>query len=316
MAPPTVIVFGPTGNVGSAAACHAQQLGAKVVLALRDPHKPIPGLSPDQEKAGGFERVQADLTKPETIKAAVCATRAKHAFIHLLFDATDYMRSTIEALKDAGIEFVVFLSSVSVHGDIREITPASFVSYAHAQAEVGLDEVFGPDGYVALRPAYFNTNAAWWANMIRDGEVRIAYPDAELDWIAPEDIGRVAGTLLVRGIQATEGAEARNSIPLCGPKLVSQRDAVGIFGRAIGKDVKVTELDEQEGVQVLLKHGVPEFVVGPLVNALGARSKGEGDHSLVGGEIFETASANIPKYAGRATSLEEWAETHKGVFGG
>jgi uncharacterized protein YbjT (DUF2867 family) len=287
-----------------------------VVLALRDLHKPIPGLSPDQEKAGGFERVQADLTKPETIKTAVSSTGAKHAFIYLVFGATDYMRSTIKALKDSGIEFVVFLSSVSVQGDIREITPASFIPYAHAQVEIGLDEVFGPNGYVAIRPAYFNTNASWWADMIREGEVKIVYPDAKLDWIAPEDIGRVAGTLVVRGIQATEGAEARNVIPLCGPKLVSQRDAIGIFGKAVGKDVKVTELDEQEGVKVMVKHGVPEFVAGDLISALGASSKGDGDQSMIGGEIFEKGSANVPKYAGRATSLEEWAETNKGLFSG
>ncbi|KAJ5833801.1 hypothetical protein N7474_002112 [Penicillium riverlandense] len=312
MASPTVIVFGPTGHVGSAAACHAQQLGARVVLALRDPHKPIPGLSPDQEKAGDFDRVQADLTKPKSIEAAVRTTGAKHAFIYLAFGATDFMRSTIKALKDAGIEFVVFLSSINIQGDIREITPASFLAYAHAQVEIGLDELFGPKGYIAIRPAYFNTNASWWAKMIREGEVKIAYPDAKLDWISPDDIGRVAGKLLVQGIQAIEGAEPHNSIPLCGPKLVSQRDAIGIFGRAIGKDVKVTELDEQEGVKIMLKYGVPEFVAGPLVTALGASSKGEGD--LFQGEIFEKASANVPKYAGWATSLEQWAETNKALF--
>lgn len=314
MAYPKVIVFGPTGHVGSAAACHAQQLGAKVVLALRDPHKPIPGLNPDQEKAGGFERVQADLTKPETVKAAVRTTGAKHAFIYLVFGTTDHMRSTIEALKEGGIEFVVFLSSFTVQGDIREINPASFIAYTHAQVEIGLDEVFGSTGYVAIRPAYFNTNAGWWASMIREGEVKIAYPDAKLDWISPKDIGRVVGTVVVQGIQATEGAEPRNSIPLCGPKVLTQRDAVGIFGRAVGKDVKVTELDEQEGVNCMLKYGVPEFVARPLVRALGAAFQGEGDPSPFEGEIYEKSAANVPKYAGRATGLEEWAEANKGLF--
>lgn len=316
MTSPTVIIFGPTGHVGSAAACHAQQLGARVILALRDPLKPIPGLSPDEEKARGFQRVQADLTSPESVKAAVRSTGAKHAFIYFVFGAKDHMRATIEALKDAGIEFVVFLSSIAVQGNIREIAPASFIAYAHAQVEIGLDEVFGPRGYLAIRPGYFNTNASWWAGMIREGEVKIAYPDARLDWIAPEDIGRVAGTLVVRGIgiQATEGdQESRNSIPLCGPKLVSQRDAVGVFGRAVGKDVKVTELGEEEGVKVMLELGVPEFVAGPLVSGLRASSNGDGGPIPL--EMFEKASGNVLKYAGRATSLEEWAEANKGLFG-
>ncbi|KAJ6127808.1 hypothetical protein N7471_009025 [Penicillium samsonianum] len=311
---PTTIIFGPTGHVGSAAARTAQQLGAKVVLAMRDPQKPIKGLSYDQEKEGGFERVQADLTKPETIGHAVRTTGAKHAFIYLAFGTTDHMRSTIEALKAGGIEFVVFLSSISVEGDIREIPPADFISYAHAQIEVNLDEVFGTDGYIAIRPAYFNTNAGGWAGMIREGEVKIAYPDAKLDWISPEDIGKAAGTLLVQGIQATKGAEQRNSIPLCGPKLVSQRDAVGIFGRAVGKDVKVTELDEKDGVKNMLENGVPEFVAGPLMTMLRAWYRDEEGLGPFEGEAYEKAAANLRKYAGTVTSLEEWAEANKGIF--
>ncbi|CAG8265816.1 unnamed protein product [Penicillium nalgiovense] len=310
---PTTIIFGPTGHVGSAAAYTAQQLGAKVVLAMRDPQKPIKGLSPDQEKEGDFERVQADLVKPETIGPAVRTTGAKHAFIYLAHGTTDHMRSTIEALKAGGIRFVVFLSSISVEGDIREIPSTLTIAYAHARIEVNLDEVFGIDGYIAIRPAYFNTNASWWAGMIREGEVKIAYPDAKFDWISPEDIGKVAGTLLVQGIHATEGAEQRNSIPLCGPKLVSQRDAVGIFGRAVGRDVKVTELDEKDGVENMLKNGVPEFAVGPLMESLRAWYKDEGLGPFEG-EAYEKAAANLRKYAGLVTSLEGWAEANKEIF--
>ena len=315
MVPPTTIVFGPTGHVGSAAACTAQKLGAKVFLALRDPQKPIPGLSSDQEKAGGFERIQADLTKPETIEAAVRTTRAKHAFIYLVYGTTDHMRCTIEVLKAAGIEFIVFLSSISVQGNIREISPADLIPFLHAQIEINLEEVFGTDGYIAVRPAYFNTNAAWWAGMIREGNVKVAYPDAKFDWISPKDIGKAAGTLLVQGIQASEGAEPRNYIPLCGPKLLSQREAVGIFGKAIGKDIKVTELDEKEGVKNMLENGVPEFVARPLVASLGARYRGEEGPGPFGGESYATAATNLRKYTGRVTSLEEWAEANKVMFG-
>ncbi|KAJ5111457.1 hypothetical protein N7532_001992 [Penicillium argentinense] len=310
----STIIFGPTGHVGSAAALFAQQHGAKVTLALRDTEKLVPGLTLEQEKAAGFERVQADLTNPETVHAAVRTTGAKRAFIYLVHGTTDHMRQTIKALKASGIELVVFLSSISVHGDIRNITPTDFIAYAHAQVEVNLDEVFGSDGYIAIRPAYFSTNACWWAGMIREGEVKIVYPDSKLDWISPEDIGRVAGTLLVKGMQTSEGAEERNSISLCGPKLVSQRDAVGIFGKALGKDIKVTELDEKEGVENLLKIGIPEFVAGRLVQSLRPKSMRGDEFDPFEGETYEQAATNLRKYAGRASSLEEWTETNKEVF--
>ncbi|OGE47814.1 hypothetical protein PENARI_c036G06012 [Penicillium arizonense] len=314
MAFTTSIVFGPTGHVGSAAARTAQQGGAKVVLALRDTLRPIPGLTLEQEKAGGFERVQADLTKPETVHAAVQTTGAKRAFIYLVHGTIDHMRRTLEALKTSGIEFVVFLSSISVHGDIRSITPTDVIAYTHAQVEVNLREVFGSNGYIAIRPAYFSTNAGWWAGMIHEGEVKIAYPDAKLDWISPEDIGSVAGTLLIKGMQASEGAEERNSIPLCGPKLVSQRDAVGIFGKALGKDIKVTELDETEGAENLLKIGVPDLVAGRLVQSLRPKDRRGDEFDPFEGETYEQAAANLRKYAGRASGLEEWAKANKEVF--
>lgn len=315
MASITAIVFGPTGHVGSAAARTAQQLGAKVALALRDPQKPIPGLTLEQEKAGGFERVQADLTKPETIEAAVRSTGAKRAFIYLAQGTADHMKQTIETLKASGIELIIFLSSTAVQGDIRRIPPTEFIPYAHAQVEISLDEVFGSDGYIALRPAYFATNVQWWAGMIHEGEVKIAYPDTQFDWISPEDIGKVAGMLLVKGIRASEGAEERNAIPLCGPKLVSQRDAVGIFGKVLGKDIKVTELDEKEGVKNMVNNGVPEFVAKTLVKNMGAKVRSEDGPDPFQGEAYKKAAANLQKYAGRASSLEEWAEANKDIFG-
>ncbi|KAJ5169037.1 uncharacterized protein N7482_004631 [Penicillium canariense] len=308
------IIFGPTGHVGSATARTAHQLGAKVVLAMRDVEKPIPGLNSYQENSGGFIRVQADLTKPETVRAAVSATGAKHAFIYIAHGTTDHMRQTIEALKASGIVFVVFLSSFGVQGDARSIPPTDIIAYVHAQVENNLEDVFGTDGYIALRPAFFNTNALWWASMIREGEVRAAYPDGKFDWISPGDIGSVAGSLLVKGIQATEGAEERNVIPLCGPKLVSLRDAMAIFGKALGKDIKVTEVDEDEGVKIMIQNGVPDFVAGPLVKSLGTGDNSEDGSGRFYGDAYKKASANLRKYAGQVTSLEEWAEANKEIF--
>ena len=102
----SVIVFGPTGQIGSAAAKTALEQGAKVWLAMRDTSKVVPGLENDQEAATTIDRVQADLQKPETVKHAVEASGAKRAFIYLAHGSSDSMRATIEALKSGGVEFV------------------------------------------------------------------------------------------------------------------------------------------------------------------------------------------------------------------
>lgn len=97
-APRNVIIFGATGAIGSVAALKAHQEGVNVALAMRGPSKPIPTL--DDVPA---QKVQADLTKPETVRAAVYQSGATTAFIYAIHQMPDGMRSTLEALKESGI---------------------------------------------------------------------------------------------------------------------------------------------------------------------------------------------------------------------
>lgn len=53
------------------------------------------------------------------------------------------MLSTIVALKEGGIEFVILLSSFSVQGDLHAIPPTDIIPYAHAKVEIALEKVFG-----------------------------------------------------------------------------------------------------------------------------------------------------------------------------
>jgi uncharacterized protein YbjT (DUF2867 family) len=311
MAPIKTIVFGPTGKVGSAVAQYTHQQGTNIVLAMRDPQKSIPTLTPEQELEGGYERVQADLANPESVAAAVEKTAAKRAFIYVAFTAADHMKLSITALKSAGIEFVVFLSSLSVQGDRRSIQPNDFVAWTHAQVEINLEEVFGVNGFVAVRPAFFASNALWYRTMVPEGEVKMAYPNAKFDWISPSDIGAFCATLLARGSQGVESSSDGNAVFLCGPEQLSQGDAIGIIGRLIGKDIKVTELDEQRGLGMFMKAGLPEPVAKQLVQTLANNDR----VTLFQNPTYERAVGNFEKYIARKPMrFEEWAELNKSAF--
>ncbi|KAM0521963.1 hypothetical protein ACHAPE_002529 [Trichoderma viride] len=321
MSNPSVIIFGATGSIGSIAARVANEQGAKVFLALRDINKPIPGLSPDQERERGFERVQADLTDVESIKAAVTKSGAKRAFIYLMFGVTDGMRSVIEALKSVGIEFVVFLSSSSVTvqstnkgDDLTAVPPSDFIAFSHAQVEINLQNTFGKGGYVAVRPSYFASNTLQWRSMVRTGEVKLVAPNVSFDYIASSDISRVCAGFLVRGPKSPDGSPSPSFVTLCGPQMLSQKDALAAIGKALGKELALKGVDqEEEGIEVFKANGIPENIARDLVRKLISRSKG-GD-PLYADDLYAEAVANVEKYGGQpSTDFAQWASENKGQF--
>jgi uncharacterized protein YbjT (DUF2867 family) len=303
----SVIIFGPTGNVASIAARTAHQHGAIVILAMRDPQKTIPGLNAEDEKSGNYERVQADLTKPDTVAAAVQKTNAKHAFIYLAHGSPDHMRGTIEALKSSGIDFVVFLSSFTIRDqELSDVEPSELIPFAHARVEMSLDEVFGSESYVAIRPGGFVTNLLRSQEGIRAGKVELFGPWLKYDCITPNDMGKVSGTILVHGPK-----NGQRKVYLYGPKEWSQRDAIAAIGKAISRDIKVTEIDEHAGREQMKDLGFPPPVVDYLARLIMEAKDGSG---MVHVRYVEGVS-NIEMYTGKpAQEFEDWVAANKELF--
>ncbi|KAJ6473708.1 hypothetical protein C8R45DRAFT_1054820 [Mycena sanguinolenta] len=283
-----------------------------MTLAVRDTEKPIPGLSPEQEKgehprhrrkAGGYKRVQADLTQPGTVSKAVKQSGAKHAFVYLVFPGT-------RPQPAGGVEFVVFLSSISVEmyePAIDSVPAQAIIPYAHAQVEVALEEIFGKSGYVALHPGGFASNLFRKAGMVKAGSVKMLSPEVKFDWIVPEDIGRAGGTILVGGPSSTGGEK---SILLCGPELISQGDAVKTIGKVLGKEVAVEAAGDKEVVKGMVAGGIPEPVAKYLVKILSDGAM----ETFFASNKYKVAVENVRKYAGKVTTLVEWATENKVAF--
>ncbi|KAJ5808461.1 hypothetical protein N7474_009730 [Penicillium riverlandense] len=301
----TVIVFGPTGRVGSVTACTAHEHGAKVFLAMRDTQKPIPGLSAEEEQAGGFERVQADLTDPDSVAAAVQKSGARRAFIYLAFGTPDHMRSTLRALKSSGIQFVVFLSSYTISGELADIPPSELIAYVHAQVEISLDEVFGQENYVAMRPGGFATNTLKFKAAINAGEVKLFAPDFKFDLITPIDMGRVSGTILVQGPRNNQ-----RKVYLYGPKILTQQESIGVIAKVLGKEVKFSKITAQEELDGHIQAGTPRPVAEYIVRVTGDPEPAAGRRAN-----YEEGVENVKLYTGKpSTGFEEWVEANKELY--
>lgn len=306
----TVIVFGPTGNNGSVAAQTAHQKGAKVWLAMRDTTKSIPGLTPEAEQAGNYTRVQADLSKPDTVAAAVKTSGATRAFIYVAQGTPDFMKGTAQALKAAGVDFVVLLSSYTV-GDTppADVQPSEVIPYAHARLEVTLDEVYGSDGYVAVRPGAFATNLLRQKAGIRAGEVKMFGAGFRIDCITPVDMGGVIGSILAEG----PPRDGQRKVFLYGPQILSQKQGLEIIGEVLGKEIKVSSISGEEALAQYLSKGAPKAMAEYMIRALG-----DTDPDLEAGSWlahYKEGQENVQKYTGKpATPLREWVEANLDLF--
>ena len=304
-----VIIFGPTGAIGSAAARTASELGADVTLAMRDTGKPIPGLDAATEQQRKYQRVQADLTKPETVSAAVDQAGAKYAFIYCAHGSPDGMRASIEALKSSGIELVVFVSSFTIQGDPKKIPQSEVIPFVHARVEINLTEVFGPQGFVAARPGSFATNTRQFKSGIQSGEVEIFGPDATVDCIVSEDIGRVCGTILANGPQDDE-----RIIYLYGPELIAQKELARRIAQAVGKNPKIASLTPEGAYKMFVEQrGAPP----PVAKYMSSQSTEgfPGEKRVWSVPVTDELLLNVEKYSGKkATTFDEWLEQNKGLF--
>lgn len=281
---------------------------------MLDIQKPIQGLSAD------WERVYADLTEPETVREAVITTGATRAFLYhtLGTDDSHHMRATIQSLKDAGIELVVFLSTFTVltRANLEDFKPDEPIQYVHAQNEMALRDVFGKDNVVVVREGLF-ASVVQIKEELERGVVRVLKPEQKVDNIVPEDVGRVCGTILANGPQDEERV-----ILLYGPKLWSTVEIVKTIAKKVGKDPEIKFVEEEEVYQDLVEKckvlGLPE----PENLAAHARHivkqvvvSGPGENHMWGIPITEEQLHNVEKYSGKKpTTFEEWVEQNKQLF--
>lgn len=303
-----VVVFGPTGTVGGITALEAHKRGAKVWLAMRDPSKTIDEIPGDVEKSGNFTRVQADLTDPASVAKAIKESGAKAVYIYLIHNSPDFTRGSLQAMRDAGVEYVVFLSSFSVKPDLelRQVLRENFIPFAHAQVEVAVEEIGFPY-FTSLRPAQFASN--YFKNFLdrSSNPPRAQYirEDAIGDNIAPEDIGEVAGTVLVE-----RPSDATEVIYLCGPELMTAKQSWELVKKITGRsDIDTTPMQEEHYVEALIAQGMPPPAVKYIAKAM---AEMEDPKVMYPDALYGQGTANVKKYTGReATKFVDYLEAHK-----
>ncbi|MDF3148115.1 MULTISPECIES: NAD(P)H-binding protein [unclassified Streptomyces] len=147
-----ILVTGGTGNVGANVVRELLGTGEDVRVLRRAPG--------DRSFPDGVEAVPGDLTRPESLPAALFGV--ERAF--LMSPAFVGVGGFLDAARRAGLRHVVLLSSASVLAET-----AGFIGEQHQRLEKAVLDSGLP--WTFVRPGAFMTNDLAWAPQISNGAV-------------------------------------------------------------------------------------------------------------------------------------------------
>ncbi|MEU2268236.1 NAD(P)H-binding protein [Streptomyces olindensis] len=275
-----ILVTGATGNIGRALLGELHEAGAA----------PVRGLTRDVGRAsfaGGFEAVEGDLARADSLKAALEGARSL-----FLLSGWGAEAEVLAAARQAGVEHVVLVSSITVH--THPHLPA-------AGENLAVERLLQDSGmaWTILRPTQFASNTLWWARSIRDeGVVRAPYADVGLPTIHPADIAAVARAAL------TEPGHQGQTYALTGPERITVRQQVAAIAAASGREVACIEISREEAHRQMASFMDDETADAVL--------------DLMGGDVNEEllrVRDTVPRVTGAAARpFRQWASEHGAAF--
>jgi uncharacterized protein YbjT (DUF2867 family) len=239
------------------------------------------------DRAASVEQVVGDLDRPETLSGAFTGARG----VFLLGGYRD-MPGVLAAIRAAGVEQVVLLSSRSVIGGAPD--NAVVAIWLASEAAVRASQV----PWTILRPSGFMSNALRWLPQLRAGDVvRAPFAAAPIAAIDPRDIAAVAALAL------TQPGHRQRTHVLTGPEPLLPAQQVRILARVLGRDLRFEAQPDDEARAEMSKSTPAPFVDAFFRFFVG----GEFDDAPVLPTV-EALTRRPPR------TFAQWAAAHKGEF--
>jgi uncharacterized protein YbjT (DUF2867 family) len=278
-----ILVTGATGNIGRELLrqLYADGRGAGVRALTRDAARAGDAV-PD-----GTEVAEGDLGRAESLKSALRGVRS----LFLISGVGDDAR-VLDAARDAGVEHVVLVSSITV---------TTHPHLGPARANLAVERRLRQSGmeWTVLRPTQFASNTLWWARSVREASVvRVPYADVGLPTVHPADIASVARAAL------TGPGHRGRTYPLTGPELITPRQQAGELGRVLGREVACVGIAREEAYP-------------PMAAMMGAEVA-DSVLDLMGGDVNDALRAvhdTVARVTGSpARPYRRWAEENADAF--
>lgn len=282
MNPPTVLVTGATGTIGSALIPELRARGVTVRAMTRDPRRSVPGA----------ETVVADLKDPESVAAALEGVDAAFLNSPSEEDAAALQNRFADLAHELGVRRLALLSQYAARVD----SPVRFLRW-HAEVEEHVRRL-GID-HTVLRPNLYLQALLGFAATIDQGWFAAPIGGAAVSAIDTRDISASAAEALVG-----DGHTGR-TYTLTGPGAVTHDEIARALSTATGREITFHEATDEQFSEALF--GVlPPWQLQGLVEDYAHYARGEAAEVHTG----------VADLTGRpARDVTDFARDHAVAFG-
>ncbi|MBB5921041.1 uncharacterized protein YbjT (DUF2867 family) [Actinoalloteichus hoggarensis] len=281
MNPPTVLVTGATGTVGSALIPALQAHGVTVRAMIRDPARPVPGV----------ENVVADLADAAAVAAALDGVDAAFLNGPSTPDAAALQIGFADLAHAEGLPRLVLLSQYAANPD----SAVRFLRW-HAEVEahvrgLGLD-------HTVLRPNLYLQSLRAFAGTIAQGWFGAPVGGAAVSVVDARDVADAAAVVLT-------GAGHTGAVyTLTGPRAVTHAEIAAALSSAAGRDIAFHDTSAAE-FSAALAGLLPPWQLDGLVEDYAHYARGEA----------ATVYTSVADLTGRpARDVADFARDHAALF--
>jgi uncharacterized protein YbjT (DUF2867 family) len=281
----TILITGARGSIARSIIERLHAAGTPVRAASKSPG--------ELRVPEGVPTTALNLSRPDLAGPAFDGVSAV-----FLYPQPEGIDDLLKAASSAGVERIVLLSSAWVLAPGAEQAPV-------ARPNVLVERAITGSGITStfLRPDAFATNARSWIGFIRDNEpVPLAYPDAHVAAIHPDDIADIAAAALAGDGLAGDGL-AGHAVTLTGPESLTFRDQLATIAQTIGRGIGVRTISRAEAERHMGAH-VPAPIVANLLDVWAAATAGPAP-------IGDTTQTLLGR---PARTFAQWAAEYRDAF--
>ncbi|NNG16148.1 MAG: SDR family oxidoreductase [Gemmatimonadales bacterium] len=284
-----ILVTGATGTIGGELTKLLAQQDIPFRAMVRNPEKAR------VLKTQHIETVVGDLQDPASLDRAFNGAGG----IFLLSAADErqvkLQLNAVEALKRAGVGYVVKVSVIGAHGDAPIKLGRDHAAIEQALLDTGITSAF-------LRPHSFMQNLLGSIELIANkGEFYGATGTVKLPLIDARDVAAAAAALLIKPCHESEG------YVLTGPESISNEEVAEILGEVTGKSIRYVDIPPEQLKSGMVAAGMPEWLAADLQTLHEMWLKG------VGTEVTDA----IPSITGRpGRTFRDFAQDYAAAFRG